>query len=190
MNDKNSEDEIEDDDYIPSNDDSEIAEFVSALDISDEEPDDYQSITDQPLATNEKPQMSFAPKYKTENWTSNPQSAPEGRLRIHNIVRKMSGPTRYANYYVDDITSAFSLFYRDSLLQEICTFTNIEGNLKLKDKWKQLDIDELKKIIATLLLIGVYKSKGEPVHQLWNIDNGRPIFNRFLHKTGFKKFCA
>ena len=182
-----SEDEIEDDDYIPSDDDGEIDEIVPALDISDEEADDYQSIAEQTLAANENPQMSFTSKNKTENWTSNPQSDSEGRLRIHNIVREKSGPTRYAIRNVDDIASAFSLFFRDSLLQEICTFTNIEGDLKLKDRWKQLDIEELKKFIATLLLIGVYKSKGEPVHQLWSKDDGRPIFNAIFARNRFQE---
>ena len=41
MYDNSSEDEIEDDDYIPSDDDDEIDEIVQALDISDEEADDY-----------------------------------------------------------------------------------------------------------------------------------------------------
>ena len=182
-----SEDEIEDDDYIPSDDDGEIDEIVPALDISDEEADDYQSIAEQTLAANENPQMSFTSKNKTENWTSNPQSDSEGRLRIHNIVREKSGPTRYAIRNVDDIASAFSLFFRDSLLQEICTFTNIEGDLKLKDRWKQLDIEELKKFIATLLLIGVYKSKGEPVHQLWSKDDGRTIFNAIFARNRFQE---
>ena len=85
MYDNSSEDEIEDDDYIPSDDDCEIDEIVPAFDISDEESYDYQSITEQTSATNENPQMSFASKNKTENWTSNTQSDSEGRLRIHKM---------------------------------------------------------------------------------------------------------
>ena len=73
----------------------------------------------------------------------------------------------------------FSFFtvFRDSLLQEMCTFTNIEGNKKLIDGWKQLDIEGLNKFVATLLPNCVYKSKGIPVHQLWSKDDERPIFN-------------
>ena len=42
-----------------------------------------------------------------------------------------------------------------------------ERKLKLKDRWKQLDIDELKKIIAAAPLIAMYKKGGEPIHQIW-----------------------
>ena len=49
-------------------------------------------------------------------------------LGIHNIVRERIGPTNYANRNVNDIASAFLLFFRDSLLHEICTCTNIEEN--------------------------------------------------------------
>ena len=74
FDDISSEDELEHHDYISSDDDGEIDEIVPALDISDEELEDYQIFTDQTLATNENPQMSFATKNRTENWTSNPQS--------------------------------------------------------------------------------------------------------------------
>ena len=62
------------------------------------------------------------------------------------------------------------------MLQEIDTFMIIEGNLKLKDRWKQLDTEKLKIFIVTLLLVGVYKSKGEHV-QSWSKDDVRPIYN-------------
>ena len=75
FNDISSEDEIDrDHDYISSVDDGEMDEFVSALDISDEEVEDCLTSTEQTLATNENPQMNFASKKKTETWTSNPQS--------------------------------------------------------------------------------------------------------------------
>ena len=69
-----SEDEVEDHDYISSNDDGKIDEIVPALDIYDEEVEEYQMFTEQTLATNETPQMSFASKNETEKWTSNPKS--------------------------------------------------------------------------------------------------------------------
>ena len=84
----------------------------------------------------------------------------------------------------------FECFFQYSLLQEICTFTNIEGNLKLKDWWKQLDFEELMKSIATFLLMGVSKSKGEPVNHLRSVDDGRPILNGTFACNIFKKFYA
>ena len=47
-----------------------------------------------------------------------------------------------------------------------------------------------KKFVCTLLLIGVYKFKGEPVSQLGSISDGRPTFNKILQKLVFKKFSA
>ena len=55
--------------------------------------------------------MSFVSKNKSESWTSNPQSDSEERIRIYNIVRQKSEPTRCANHSVDDIASACSLFF-------------------------------------------------------------------------------
>ena len=68
------EDEVEDHDYISSNDDGKMDEIVSALDSYDKEVEDYQIFTEQTLATNETPQMSFASNNKTGKWTSNSQS--------------------------------------------------------------------------------------------------------------------
>ena len=62
----------------------------------------------------------------------------------------------------------------------------IEGNLKLKDRWKQLEPEKLKIFIVTLLLIGVYKSKGEP-NQLWSKDDIRTIFNAFFTRNRFQE---
>ena len=53
-----------------------------------------------------------------------------------------SGLTKYANCNIDDIASAFSLFFCDSMLQEFGTFTSVQGNMKRNDWWKQLDIGE------------------------------------------------
>ena len=44
---------------LPSDDDGEIDEIVSTLDISDEEANDYQSITKQTWTINKKPSYEF-----------------------------------------------------------------------------------------------------------------------------------
>ena len=72
------------------------------------------------------------------------------------------------------------------MLQEIGTFMIIEGNLNLKDRWKQLHPEKFKIFIVTLLLVGVYKSKGEPV-QLWSKDDVRPIFNANFTRNRFQE---
>ena len=70
--------------------------------------------------------MSFASKNETEKLTYNPQSDSKGTLCIHNTVRKNSWPTRHDNRNVDDISSEFSLFLRDSLFEKSRTFSTNE----------------------------------------------------------------
>ena len=69
-----SENEVEDRDYISSNDNGKIDEIVPALDVYNEEVVDYQIFTEQTLATNETAQMRFQSNNKTEKVTSNPHS--------------------------------------------------------------------------------------------------------------------
>ena len=81
---------------------------------------------------------------KSETWTTVSEMASEGQLGIYNIVRERCGSRNYANRNVDDIGSAFLLFFRDFLLPKICTCTNIEGKYRLKEKWKPINITEQK----------------------------------------------
>ena len=62
----------------------------------------------------------------------------------------------------------------------------LEENLKLNDRWKQLDLEKLKIIIVTFLLNGVYKSKGEPVLLLSKGDI-RPVFNAIFTRNRFQE---
>ena len=59
--------------------------------------------------------------------------------------------------------------------------------MELKDRWKQLDIEEIKHFIAILLLSCVYKSKGVAAHQLWSKDDGRRIFNAIFTRNRFRE---
>ena len=146
-------------------------------------------ITEQILATNQNPQMSNALENKTENRTSNQQSDLEGRLRIRNIVREKSGQTSVLVIIWMALLLRFHyFFFRDSLLRELCTFQNADGNLKPTYRWYQLDVVEFNTFIATPLLIG------DSVHQLLSKDDARPIFcanfarNMFQEILGMKGF--
>ena len=44
------------------------------------------------------------------------------------------------------------------------------------DSWKDLDVTHLQAYIGLLILVGVYKSKGEATARLWAADTGRVIF--------------
>ena len=72
------------------------------------------------------------------------------------------------------------------MFQESGIFMIIEGNLKLKDRWKQLDPEKVKIFIVTLLLVGAYKSKEEPV-QLRSKDDIRPIFKVIFTRMRFQE---
>ena len=55
----------------------------------------------------------------------------------------------------------FSLVFRDNLLEEICKWTNKEGQSVFSNNWKDTTAAELRKVIGILLLVGVYKSSNE-----------------------------
>ena len=101
--------------------------------------DDFESYNNLPV-TDHNPKI-FRARNLAEPWTSQPHKKLEGWFQAHIIVPYSTGPTSYANGNVEDVASAFSLFFRD----------------------------------ATLLLIGVYKSMGELISQLWSRYDGRPI---------------
>ena len=82
----------------------------------------------------------------------------------------------------------FSLFFRDNLLEEICKWTNKEGQgvHVFSHNWKDTAVAELRKVIGTILLVGVYKSSNEDLSQLWHIEHGRPIFCKIISRNRFQ----
>ena len=79
----------------------------------------------------------------------------------------------------------FSLFFRDNLLEEICKWTNKEDQGVFSNNWKDTTVAELRKVIGTLLLVGVYKSTNEDLSQLWHMKHGRPIFCKIISRNRF-----
>ncbi|XP_029648376.1 piggyBac transposable element-derived protein 4-like [Octopus sinensis] len=71
---------------------------------------------------------------------------------------------------------------RQNLLEVIGKWTNVEGPVVYKGKWKETDLSELKKFIELIILIGVYKSKHANVTQLWSQEDGHPIFNKIMSR--------
>ena len=55
-----------------------------------------------------------------------------------------------------------------------------------KDKWNDVTVEELYKVIGLMVLIGVYKSKNEDICQLWSLENGCPIFNKIMNRQRFQ----
>ena len=62
-----------------------------------------------------------------------------------NIIREKSEPTRYALRMSGSLGVCFCLFFRNTLLEEICKWTNKEGRGVFSDNWKDTKVVELKK---------------------------------------------
>ena len=50
---------------------------------------------------------------------------------------------------------------------------------------KDTDEGEIRRFIGLLLLAGVYSSKNEAISQLWNLQDGRPIFGQAMSRNRF-----
>ncbi|CAI9727131.1 Hypothetical predicted protein [Octopus vulgaris] len=74
-----------------------------------------------------------------------------------------------------------------NLLEVIRKWTNVEGEVVYKDKWKEIGHSELKKFIGLIIFIDVYKSKHENVTQLWSQEDGRQIFNKIMSQGKFQQ---
>ena len=103
------------------------------------------------------------------------------------MMHNAPGPTRYANRNVDSPLSAFQLFMRNLVLQEILKWTNKEGSQVYGESWREVTDKELLCFLGLSILSGVYKSRNESVQQLWSLEDGRPIFNKSMARTRFQQ---
>lgn len=67
----------------------------------------------------------------------------------------------------------------------IIKWTNVEGKRVFKDQWIVINESELLKVIGVLLLLGSYRSKNEPIVDLWSEKRGRKIFNLIISRNRF-----
>ena len=87
---------------------------------------------------------------------------------------------------IGSLGDCFSLFFRDNLLEEMCKWNNKEGQGVFSNNWKDTTVAELRKVIGTLLLVGVYKPSNENFSQLWHMKHGRPIFRKIISRNRFQ----
>uniref|UniRef100_A0A915EMN0 PiggyBac transposable element-derived protein domain-containing protein n=1 Tax=Ditylenchus dipsaci TaxID=166011 RepID=A0A915EMN0_9BILA len=72
--------------------------------------------------------------------------------------------------------------------------TNKEGSRVLANVWKSITIEEFRRFLGVLFLIGVYRGKNEPVPMLWNMNIGWECIrngvarNRFYQILRFLRF--
>ena len=64
-------------------------------------------------------------------------------------------------------------------MEKICEFTNLYSQDNLKT-WKKMDIEELKKVIGLLILLGVYQGRNEPLSSMWREKEGRELFRKSM----------
>ena len=148
---------------------------------------DEGSCTDSDDSTTLYSLPQYISKDGNESWECFPVSSSQGRRNQFNVLHQRPGPTRYAIRECTSLSSSFLLFFRQPLLQEICKWSNKEGQRIYKDNWADISIEEIKKFIGLLILIGVYKSKNEEVSQLWSRTDGRPIFNKIMSRQRFQR---
>lgn len=174
--------------------DSEVDEAVENVLTSEESSDEEDSL-DRPNADNPTPTLNSGPHQSTLSskngtilWNSMPEDR-RGRARAVNVLRQTPGPTRYISQNCSSAQDCFMEFITTEMLNEIVSSTNERGRLHTQN-WIDTDIEEITKFIGALLLAGVYLSKNEPVAQLWNRQDGRPIFSQIMSRNRFSQLTS
>lgn len=93
-----------------------------------------------------------------------------------NVIRMQPGPTQMAVTHVHDIKSSFQFFIPDSIQKIILDCTNLEGRRVFGERWKEMDQTHSHAYSGVLILVGVFRSKGESTESLWDAENGRELF--------------
>jgi len=88
-----------------------------------------------------------------EVWHTDP-TVNGGRRRVSNVLKTAPEPTRYANRQVDTVRLSFELLIQKPLVETIRQWTNKEGRRVYKDKWNDVAVEELYKVIGLMVLIG------------------------------------
>ncbi|KAF2886011.1 hypothetical protein ILUMI_20162 [Ignelater luminosus] len=78
-----------------------------------------------------------------------------------------------------------SIVLKDNKVHHVVQWTNAEGQRKYGDLWKNLDYEEFLQFVGLLTLVGLYKFHNEDITILWNVEYGRPIFNRTMSRSRF-----
>ena len=80
----------------------------------------------------------------------------------------------------------FLLFFRDPILKDVRKYTNKGGYYKLKNNRTPIETDERNKFIGTLLLIGLYKSKGN-MSRSFGVNLIVTFFNKLFSRNRFQE---
>ncbi|KAL7382805.1 hypothetical protein ABVT39_027899 [Epinephelus coioides] len=99
-----------------------------------------------------------------------------------------SGMTTFAISRISDIPSCFGLFVTEEILQLVLESTNLEGRRKPGCRgWKEVVVPELMAFLGLLLLVGVYRSRGEATRSMWDAQTGCPVFAATMRAKASQK---
>ncbi|XP_067439797.1 uncharacterized protein [Thunnus thynnus] len=99
-----------------------------------------------------------------------------GTRTTRTMTPNTAGPTPYAVSRTRDIVSTFYLFFTPAIDKLIQETTNPEGFRKYGEGWKPMNNVDVHAYVGLLILAGVYRSRGEAVASLWDLESGRAIF--------------
>ncbi|KAK7121548.1 hypothetical protein R3I93_022589 [Phoxinus phoxinus] len=128
--------------------------------------------------------------YESKNgeiaWTATAPIQTPGRAPAERVMKRTPGPTRFACSHVDNIRSAFELFFSLETQETLIDMTNLEGKRVYGVSWKEVDWVDFQAYFGLLLLAGVYRSHNEATMSLWNADTGRAIFRATMSMRAFE----
>lgn len=75
------------------------------------------------------------------------------------------------------------------MIQQIKKLTNLHGR-RSGSKWSVVDEEEIRAYLRLLILAGVYRSKREMTHSLWDKESGRPILRATMSHKRFQIISA
>ena len=101
---------------------------------------------------------------------------PQGPRDLPHRAGRDSGPHGLCRNQARDIASAFHLFVTPPIERIIVEKTNLHGARKYDDGWRPMDATDLRTYVGLLILVGVYRSRGEATASLWDAESGRTMF--------------
>ena len=159
--DSSTSDRLDDDDdcsdFVLSDDDNEEDIILSDPEYDSADNNDNAEASDASgrYITNTSTAL-FTLKSGVKSWAAEPLLPLTSKTSRRNIIREKTGLTRYAIRMSGSLGDCFSLFFRYNLLEKICKWSNKEGQGVFSNNWKDTTVAELRKVIGTLLLVGVY----------------------------------
>ena len=174
-------------DYVPSDDDNEEDIILSDPEYDSEDNNDNAEASDASgrYITNTSTAL-FTSKSGVESWAAEPLLPLTSKTSQRNIIREKSGPTRYAIRMSGSLGDCFLCFSEIIFWKKYVNGLIKRSTCIFKYNWEDATVAELKKVIGTLLLVGVYKSSNEDLSQLWHMEHGRPIFRKIISLNRFQ----